>query len=130
MMYLLFAVVGVIMFVIFIWAMVAGPRRALGVRVGTPRAIVASLLSWSAAGVVGQAMPQPEPGHEATILLFIIPFFGGTLACAMAILFVMELIRPTGSGFGVLSAGGSCAAGWPRPGRTARLPGAPGAPGL
>jgi len=103
MMYVLFAVFGMIMFAIWVWVMVAAARRVLGVRVGTPRTIFATLLSWSAGGVVGQSLPGPEPGHQVMFLLLIIPLFGGTLALTMAILFVLEMIRPTGTGFGLLS---------------------------
>ena len=101
--YVLFAVFGVIMFAIWVWVMVAAARRVLGVRVGTPRTVAATLLSWSVGGVVGRSLPWPAPGQEASLLLLIIPAFGGTLALTMAILFVFEQIRPTGTGLGMLS---------------------------
>lgn len=103
MIYVLFGVFGMIVFVFSTWVIVAGARRVLGVHVGTLRATFASLVSWSVAGLIGQAMPQPTPGNEQTILLFIVPLFGGTLACAMAILLVLEVIRPSGSGLGLLT---------------------------
>ncbi len=102
MIYVLFAVLGIFWFAFSVWIMVAGARRVLGVRVGALRATFASFLSWTVAGLIGQSLPQPEPGQEQTILLFVIPFFGGTLACAMAILLVLEVIRPSGSGLRLL----------------------------
>jgi ubiquinone biosynthesis protein len=96
--YVLFAGIGVIMLGFAMWALVAGARRVLGVRVGTLRALVAAIVAGMAAGLIGRALPQPGPGQEETILLFVIPFFGGTLACAMAIVFVLEVIKPSGSG--------------------------------
>jgi ubiquinone biosynthesis protein len=99
--YLMFAVIGTFMFALSVWVIVAGARRVLGVHVGTVRAVIAALLSWTAWGLVGRSLPQPEPGQEQVILLFVIPFFGGILACAMAILLIFEVIRPAGSGLGI-----------------------------
>jgi ubiquinone biosynthesis protein len=100
--YLLWAALGVVMYMISVWMIVAGARRVLGVRVGTIRAIFAALLAWTVAGLIGQSLPQLKPGQEKTILLFLIPVFGGILLCAIAILFVLEVIRPSSAGLGIL----------------------------
>jgi ubiquinone biosynthesis protein len=100
--YLLLAVLGVVLFMINVWVIVAGARRVLGVHVGAVRAVFASFLAWAVGGLVGRTIPQPPEGQQAKFLLFVIPFAGGTLVLAMAVLLVLELVRPSGTGFGVL----------------------------
>ncbi|MFL6140729.1 MAG: ABC1 kinase family protein [Labedaea sp.] len=100
--YLLLALLGVVLFVISVWVIVIGARRVLGVRVGAVRAVFASFLSWTVAGLVGRSIPQPPAGEQYKFLLFVVPFAGGTLVLAMGVLLVLEVVRPTGTGFGVL----------------------------
>lgn len=70
----------------------------LGVRVGIIRALIAAAVAWSVAGLIGQQTPVVGPGKEQIALLFIIPIFGGTLLVAVAILFVFEVTKPSGTG--------------------------------
>lgn len=100
--YLLFALVGVGLFMINVWLIVAAARRVLGVHVGAVRAIVASLLAWAVGSLVGRALPTLPQGQEEKALLFIVPFVGGTLVLAMAVLLILEFVRPSGTGFGLI----------------------------
>ncbi|MFC5104281.1 hypothetical protein [Kibdelosporangium philippinense] len=75
-----------------------GARKVLGVRVGIIRALIAAAVAWSVAGLIGQQTPVVGPGKEQIALLFIIPIFGGTLLVAVAILFVFEVTKPSGTG--------------------------------
>nr|WP_042192068.1 AarF/UbiB family protein [Kibdelosporangium sp. MJ126-NF4]CEL20465.1 Ubiquinone biosynthesis monooxygenase UbiB [Kibdelosporangium sp. MJ126-NF4]CTQ97690.1 Ubiquinone biosynthesis monooxygenase UbiB [Kibdelosporangium sp. MJ126-NF4] len=97
--YVLFSLVGVLVLVLSAWVLVVGARKVLGVRVGTIRAVLAAFAAWSTAGFIGGQMPTVfESGSEEIALLFIIPVFGGVLLVAVAILFVLEVMKPTGTG--------------------------------
>lgn len=100
--YLLLAILGLVLFVINVWVIVAGARRVLGFHVGAVRAVFASFLAWTVGGLVGKSLPTPPQGQQAKFLLFIIPFVGGTLVLAMAILLILEFVRPSGTGFGLI----------------------------
>ncbi|MEV4316334.1 AarF/UbiB family protein [Actinocrispum sp. NPDC049592] len=80
------------------WVLVVGARRVLGVRVGTIRALFAAVIGWSATGLIAARLPPLDENNQQAILLFIIPVFGGTLLVSVAILFVLEVIRPSGTG--------------------------------
>ncbi len=80
------------------WVLVVGARRVLGVRVGTIRALFAAVIGWSATGLIASRLPQLDANNQQATLLFIIPVFGGTLLVSVAILFVLEVIRPSGTG--------------------------------
>ncbi|CAM3970778.1 AarF/ABC1/UbiB kinase family protein [Kibdelosporangium persicum] len=96
--YWLFSIVGLIGLALSAWILIAGARRVLGVRVGTIRAIIAALAAWSVAGFIGGQLPAVTQGKEQIALLFIIPIFGGTLLVAVAMLFVLEVMKPSGTG--------------------------------
>ncbi|SMC62146.1 ABC1 kinase family protein [Kibdelosporangium aridum] len=96
--YLLLGIVGVIGFGLVTWILIAGARKVLGVRVGIVRAAIAAAAAWSVAGYIGGQAPVVAPGSEPIALLFIIPIFGGTLLVAVAILFVLEVMKPSGTG--------------------------------
>src|SRR5689334_25050102 len=105
--YLLIAVAGTVSFVLYVAVMVAAARRVLGVHVGTIRPVFASFLAWSVVGAISQSIPAPPPGQEYKYLLFVIPFLGGTLVLAIAVLLILVGFRPGGNGFAVLTAWGS-----------------------
>ncbi|SDI75377.1 ubiquinone biosynthesis protein [Actinokineospora alba] len=119
--YVLLSVSGVVAFAISVKIMIVGARRTLGVHVGTLRAAVSSLVAWSLAGVVGQGMQEVRPGDEAAVLLFIIPFFGGTLLVAVAVLFVWEVVWPAGTGLGPLGSLRAIRGRWSRARRYTRI---------
>jgi ubiquinone biosynthesis protein len=96
--YVLFSLVGVVLLFLSAWVLVAGARKVLGVRVGTIRALFAAFLAWTAAGLIGGRIPAVDENNQQVVLLFIIPIFGGTLLVAVAILFVLEVIKPSGTG--------------------------------
>ncbi|ALG09005.1 ABC1 kinase family protein [Kibdelosporangium phytohabitans] len=99
MQFVLLFVAGLVTLVLSAWILVAGARKVLGVRVGTIRAVIAAFAAWSVAGFIGGRLPQMyAQGQEQAFLLFIIPVFGGTLLVAVAILFVLEVMKPSGTG--------------------------------
>lgn len=57
---------------------------------------------WLGAGMgyvlIGGRIPAVDEHNQQAVLLFIIPIFGGTLLVAAAILFVLEVIKPSGTG--------------------------------
>jgi ubiquinone biosynthesis protein len=96
--YVLLGVAGFVSFFLVAWGLVVGARRILGVRVGVVRALFSSAVGWLVAGMIGGRMPQFTDETQGMILLFVIPFVGGTLLISVAVLFVLEVIRPTGTG--------------------------------
>jgi ubiquinone biosynthesis protein len=96
--YLLISAIGTILTLISAWVLVVGARRVVGVRVGTIRALLSALAAWSVAGFIAGRLPALDDNNHQVAFLFIIPIFGGTLLVAVAILFVLEVIRPTGTG--------------------------------
>ncbi|ONI89862.1 ubiquinone biosynthesis protein UbiB [Actinosynnema sp. ALI-1.44] len=94
-----YLIAGATTLVLSAWILVAGARKVLGVRVGTIRAVIAAFAAWSVAGFVAARVPKYySEGNEEAFLLFIIPLFGGTLLIAVAILFVLEVMKPSGTG--------------------------------
>jgi ubiquinone biosynthesis protein len=96
--YVLFTIAGLIGLFLSAWVLVAGARKVLGVRVGTIRALFSAAVAWSVASLIGQQIPAVAADRQQVVLLFIIPIFGGTLLVAVAILFVLEVIKPSGTG--------------------------------
>jgi ubiquinone biosynthesis protein len=96
--YVLFTIVGLFGLFLSAWVLVAGARKVLGVRVGTIRALFAAAVAWSAASLIGQQIPVVAADRQQVALLFVIPIFGGTLLVAVAILFILEVIKPSGTG--------------------------------
>ncbi|TCO53584.1 ABC1 kinase family protein [Actinocrispum wychmicini] len=80
------------------WILVVGARRVLGVKVGAIRALVASAVGWTGAGLIAARIPQFDQDNSPGFLLFVIPLFGGALLVSVAVLFVLEVIRPSGTG--------------------------------
>jgi ubiquinone biosynthesis protein len=96
--YVQLTIAGAIALLLSAWVLVAGARKVLGVRVGTIRALFAAAMAWSVAGLIGQQLPVAPQDRPQIVLLFIIPIFGGTLLIAVAVLFVLEVIKPSGTG--------------------------------
>jgi ubiquinone biosynthesis protein len=96
--YVLLGIAGVVSFFLVAWGLVVGARRILGVRVGVIRALFSSGIGWVVAGLIGSRLPSFNDENQGTVLLFVIPFVGGTLLISVAVLFVLEVIRPTGTG--------------------------------
>ncbi|GAB3884741.1 AarF/UbiB family protein [Kibdelosporangium lantanae] len=95
---MLLGAAGFVSFFLVAWGLVVGARRILGVRVGVVRALFSSAVGWTVAGFIGSRLPQFSDNTQGSILLFVIPFVGGTLLISVAVLFVLEVIRPTGTG--------------------------------
>jgi ubiquinone biosynthesis protein len=69
-------------------------RRLLGLPVAAPRALIAGLLGFGAAWLLGQWLEAAKPGHIAA---FITVALGVPLIVAMAFLVVAEVLVPSGS---------------------------------
>src|SRR5499427_4921060 len=80
-------------------ALVAGlawaARRLLGLPVGALRALIAGLLGFAAAYLLGQALRAAQPGHLAA---FITVAVGVPLIVAMIFLVLAEALVPSGTG--------------------------------
>jgi ubiquinone biosynthesis protein len=96
--FLVFTLLGGALLLVMTVVLVVGARRVLGVRVGTIRATFAAAIGWSLAGLITGKLPQLDASNRSVVLLFIIPVFGGTLLISVAVLFVLEVIRPSGTG--------------------------------
>lgn len=96
--YVLVGVAGFVSLFLVAWGLVVGARRILGVRVGVVRALFSSAIGWVVAGMIGSRLPSFNDDTQGTILLFVIPFVGGMLLISVAVLFVLEVVRPTGTG--------------------------------
>jgi ubiquinone biosynthesis protein len=96
--YVLISVVGMGILLFSAWILVVGARKVIGVRVGTIRALFAAFVAWTTVGFLGRRLPVADESNQQVVLLFIIPIFGGTLLVAVAVLFVLEVIRPSGTG--------------------------------
>jgi len=96
--YVLLSLIGVASLFAMSWILVVGARRVLGVKVGAIRALFASVIGWSVAGLIGSKLPPVDTINQQVVLLFIIPVFGGTLLVSVAVVFVLEVIRPSGTG--------------------------------
>jgi ubiquinone biosynthesis protein len=96
--YVVLTIAGALTLAAMAWLLVVGARRVLGVRVGTFRALFSAFAGWSVAGLIAGRLPAMTEENQQILLLFIIPVFGGTLLVSVAVLFVLELIRPSGTG--------------------------------
>jgi ubiquinone biosynthesis protein len=72
-------------------------RRLLGLSVGVLRALIASLLGFATAVLLGQALRAAQPGHEVAFLSVAL---GVPLIVAMIFLVAAEALVPTGTGPG------------------------------
>lgn len=89
-----------------VWPLVAGARRVLGVRVSTPRALLGAAAGWLVAVSTAFAnLPAMRTSGQAIALG--IPIAGVALIVTLVTLFVAELIRPSGKGWGVLGWSGA-----------------------
>jgi ubiquinone biosynthesis protein len=79
-------------------ALVAGlawaSRRLLGLPVSAPRALVAGLLGFAAALIIGKSLQASQPGHLAA---FITVALGVPLVVAMIFIVVAEALVPSGT---------------------------------
>ncbi|MFE3389692.1 ABC1 kinase family protein [Streptomyces anulatus] len=89
-----------------IWPLVAGARRVLGVRVRTPRALLGAAVGWFVAiRIAFAALPQMRTTGQALALG--IPIAGVALITTLVTIFVAELVRPSGKGWGVFGWNGA-----------------------
>jgi len=72
-------------------------RRLLGLSVSAPRALIAGLLGFAAAVLLGRALRASQPGHEVAFLSVAL---GVPLIVAMIFLVAAEALVPTGTGPG------------------------------
>ena len=72
-------------------------RRLLGLSVGVLRALIAGLLGFATAAVLGQALRAAQPGHE---IAFLSVALGVPLIVAMIFIVAAEALVPTGTGPG------------------------------
>jgi hypothetical protein len=72
------------------WAL----RRFLGSSVGALRALIAALLGFVAALLLGRALQATQPGHEAAFLTVVL---GVPLIVAMVFIVMAEVLVPTGT---------------------------------
>jgi len=72
-------------------------RRLLGLPVGAPRALIAGLLGFTTAVLLGRALRAAQPGHEVAFLSVAL---GVPLIVAMIFLVAAEALVPTGTGPG------------------------------
>lgn len=72
-------------------------RRLLGLSVGVLRALIAGLLGFITAVLLGQALRAAQPGHEVAFLSVAL---GVPLVVAMIFLVAAEVLVPTGTGPG------------------------------
>ncbi|MEU5365816.1 AarF/UbiB family protein [Streptomyces sp. NPDC005925] len=94
------------LWLLIIWPLVGGARRVLGVRVRTPRALLGAAVGWMVAvRVAFTALPEMRTGGQALALG--IPIAGVALIATLVTVFVAELVRPSGKGWGVLGWGGA-----------------------
>ena len=70
-------------------------RRLLGLPVGALRALIAGLLGFAAAEILGRSLQAAQPGHLAA---FITVVLGVPLIVAMIFLVVAEALVPSGTG--------------------------------
>jgi ubiquinone biosynthesis protein len=82
---------------VLVAALAWASRRLLGLSVSVPRALIAGLLGFAAAVLLGQALRAAQPGHEVAFLSVAL---GVPLIVAMIFLVAAEALVPTGSGPG------------------------------
>jgi ubiquinone biosynthesis protein len=82
---------------VLVAALAWASRRLLGLSVGLLRALVAGLLGFAAAVLLGRALRAAQPGHEVAFLTVAL---GVPLIVAMIVLVAAEALVPTGTGPG------------------------------
>jgi ubiquinone biosynthesis protein len=82
---------------VLVAALAWASRRLLGLSVSVPRALIAGLLGFAAAVLLGRALRAAQPGHEVAFLSVAL---GVPLIVAMIFLVAAEALVPTGTGPG------------------------------
>jgi ubiquinone biosynthesis protein len=94
---LVFAVAVLATSMLLVAALAWASRRLLGLSVGVLRALIAGLLGFGTAVLLGQALRAAQPGHEVAFLSVAL---GVPLIVAMIFLVAAEVLVPTGTGPG------------------------------
>ena len=92
---IVFAVIVLAASVVLVAVLAWVSRRLLGLPVGTLRAVIAGLVGFVAALIVGQALRATESGHLA---VFFSVALGVPLIVAMIFIVAAEALVPTGAG--------------------------------
>jgi ubiquinone biosynthesis protein len=92
---IVFAVIVLAASVVLVAVLAWVSRRLLGLPVGTLRAVIAGLVGFAAALIVGQALRATESGHLA---VFFSVALGVPLIVAMIFIVAAEALVPTGAG--------------------------------
>jgi ubiquinone biosynthesis protein len=92
---IVFAVIVLASSVVLVAVLAWVSRRLLGLPVGTLRAVIAGLVGFVAALIVGQALRATESGHLA---VFFSVALGVPLIVAMIFIVAAEALVPTGAG--------------------------------
>jgi ubiquinone biosynthesis protein len=82
---------------VLVAALAWASRRLLGLSVGVLRALIAGLLGFATAALLGRALRAAQPGHEVAFLSVAL---GVPLIIAMIFLVAAEALVPTGTGPG------------------------------
>jgi ubiquinone biosynthesis protein len=82
---------------VLVAALAWASRRLLGLSVGVLRALIAGLLGFATAALLGRALQAAKPGHEVAFLSVAL---GVPLIIAMIFLVAAEALVPTGTGPG------------------------------
>jgi len=83
--------------IVLVAALAWASRRLLGLSVGVLRALIAGLLGFGAAVLLGRALRAAQPGHEVAFLTVAL---GVPLIVAMIFLVAAEALVPSGTGPG------------------------------
>jgi ubiquinone biosynthesis protein len=94
---LVFAVAVLATSTVLVAALAWASRRLLGLSVGVLRALIAGLLGFATAVLLGRALHAAQPGHEVAFLSVAL---GVPLIVAMIFLVAAEALVPTGTGPG------------------------------
>ena len=92
---IVFAVIVLATSIVLVAVLAWVSRRLLGLPVGTLRAVIAGLVGFVAALIVGQALRAAESGHLA---VFFSVALGVPLIAAMIFIVAAEALVPTGAG--------------------------------
>src|SRR6516164_1803751 len=92
---LVFAVAVLATSVVLVAVLAWASRRLLGRPVGVLRALVAGLLGFAAAYLLGRSLQAAQPGHE---VIFLTVALGVPLIVAMIFIVAAEALVPTGTG--------------------------------
>jgi len=91
---LAFAVVVLITSAALVAALAWASRRLLGLPVGALRALIAGVLGFAAAEVLGRSLRAAQPGHAVA---FVTVVLGVPLVVAMVFIVLAEMLVPTGT---------------------------------